>query len=243
MLGKLSPEEEVEVERYAEQYPEIRQELQAIEETLEQYALLYGKTPPPGVLTAILQRLQERSNPPVKPSGNNRALAWMLALLLVAALTGWYFSYRSGLEKKSELATARDDLQALEENCDSLQQAYDRLSDDMEYLLDPNTRDILLNGTELQPDAIAYVLYNPERRAAYLKSLSLPDPPSDKQYQLWAIVDGAPVSMGVFDTPTDTAGLQEVPYVKNAQAYAVTLEPRGGSETPTMEQMYVMGEL
>ena len=49
--------------------------------------------------------------------------------------------------------------------------------------------------------------------------------------------------MGVFNTPADTAGLQEVPYVENAQTYAVTLEPRGGSENPTMKQMYVVGEI
>ena len=52
-----------------------------------------------------------------------------------------------------------------------------------------------------------------------------------------------PSAWGVFNTPADTAGLQEVPYVENAQTYAVTLEPRGGSETPTMEQMYVIGEI
>ena len=49
--------------------------------------------------------------------------------------------------------------------------------------------------------------------------------------------------MGVFNTPADTAGLQEAPYVENVQAYDVTLEPRSGSENPTMEQMYVVGEI
>jgi anti-sigma-K factor RskA len=49
--------------------------------------------------------------------------------------------------------------------------------------------------------------------------------------------------MGVFDAVVDTSKLQEVSYVENAQAYAVTLEPRGGSETPTLEQMYVIGEI
>ncbi len=67
--------------------------------------------------------------------------------------------------------------------------------------------------------------------------------PSGKQYQLWAIVEDKPASMGVFDAVADTSKLQEVSYVENAQAYAVTLEPRGGSETPTLEQMYVVGEL
>jgi anti-sigma-K factor RskA len=100
-----------------------------------------------------------------------------------------------------------------------------------------------MNGTDLSPEAVASVFYNPASGASLIDVGSLPVPPSDQQYQLWAIVDGAPVSMGVFEVNTDTSGLQPVAYVENAQAYAVTLEPRGGSETPTLEQMYVIGEI
>ena len=70
----------------------------------------------------------------------------------------------------------------------------------------------------------------------------MPDIPSDKQYQLWAIVDGKPIDMGVFDLQLEVNELIEIPHIENAQAFAVTLEKRGGVASPTMEAMYVLGE-
>ncbi len=71
--------------------------------------------------------------------------------------------------------------------------------------------------------------------------LRLPPPPSDKQYQLWVIVDGTPADMGVFEAILTGNTLQEIPFVENPQAFTVTLEKRGGSPTPTLEEMVVIG--
>jgi len=241
VLGKLPPEQEAEVEDYAQQYPEIRQEIGAIEKTLEEYALLQGRTPPPGVLTNILQSVEEGDGIGDGPSAPNlRPALWVLAVLLIGALAAWFMSYQNGQEQQQQIASLEQEMTALQESCDSIQAQQEQY---LQFLQDPDTRSTIMRGTEVSPQAIAAVYFNPEAQATYLSPRALPATPSDKQYQLWAIVDGAPVSMGVFDTPADTAGLQEVPYVENAQAYAVTLEPRGGSETPTMEQMYVIGEI
>ena len=93
---------------------------------------------------------------------------------------------------------------------------------------------------EKAPQAIASVFYNQSAQKAYLEIENLPEPPSDKQYQLWAIVDGVPQSMDVFDVVIGYEGLLEVPFHANAQAFAVTLEPKGGKVTPTLEEMYVV---
>lgn len=37
--------------------------------------------------------------------------------------------------------------------------------------------------------------------------------------------------------------MEEMKAVKNAQAFAITLENEGGSPTPTMEEMFVMGTI
>jgi anti-sigma-K factor RskA len=36
--------------------------------------------------------------------------------------------------------------------------------------------------------------------------------------------------------------LQKMKSVENPQAFAVTLEPKGGSAVPTLNQMFVMGK-
>ena len=57
-----------------------------------------------------------------------------------------------------------------------------------------------------------------------------------------SIIDGKPVDAGVFDVGAD--GLLKMKSITgNAVAYAVTIEPKGGSESPSLETMQVYGEV
>ena len=47
--------------------------------------------------------------------------------------------------------------------------------------------------------------------------------------------------MGVFDE--NFSGLLKMKNVSGAQAFAVTIEPRGGKETPSLETMQVIGNI
>jgi anti-sigma-K factor RskA len=51
-------------------------------------------------------------------------------------------------------------------------------------------------------------------------------------YQLWAIQDGSPVSVGVLDDPRSGAAM-ELP--ETGTTVAITVEPAGGSEQPTTD--------
>jgi len=62
--------------------------------------------------------------------------------------------------------------------------------------------------------------------------------PGDKQYQLWAIVDGKPVSAGLIE---DCNGLCKMTNVPKASMFAITIEPKGGSAAPHLEAMVVAG--
>lgn len=70
----------------------------------------------------------------------------------------------------------------------------------------------------------------------YLQVNNLPEITDEKDYQLWAIVDGIPKSLGVFSTVNKIA-LLEINSTNKAEAFAITLEPKGGNETPTLEKM------
>lgn len=74
--------------------------------------------------------------------------------------------------------------------------------------------------------------------------MQLPVNDKSHQYQLWALVNGKPVDLGVFDVKADTAGiLVNMKEIANAQTFAVTIEKRGGSPSPTMDQMIVAGNV
>lgn len=244
VLGKLSAEEMAEVEQHAAQYPEIKEEIEAIELALEEYALLHGQTPPPGVLSTILQNVEEKgTHAQLKGNSSSRTLLVIAWVLFFAAALGWLYAYQQNKDRADAIAALSEELSTTEVACDSIQAELDQLRQELEFLRNPATLDTRMQGTDLSPEAIAAVFYNPASEASLIDVGNLPVPPSDQQYQLWAIVDGAPVSMGVFEVGADTSNLQPVEYVAGAQAYAVTLEPKGGSESPTLEQMYVIGEI
>ena len=64
----------------------------------------------------------------------------------------------------------------------------------------------------------------------------------ENQYQLWAIIDGKPVDVGVFDSNfTGLARMKDI--AKGAVTFAVTIEPRGGKLSPTLQTMQVAGNV
>ena len=67
----------------------------------------------------------------------------------------------------------------------------------------------------------------------------LPAAPADRQYQLWAMVNGKPVDMGIISKDSVFNAMKQV---QNATAFAITLEPLGGKPAPTGD-MLVLGSV
>ncbi|HUP12705.1 MAG TPA: anti-sigma factor, partial [Niastella sp.] len=111
-------------------------------------------------------------------------------------------------------------------------------------LRSPGMKMAALNGTEHAPQAHATIFWDTaSTKDVYLMISNLPQPASDKQYQLWAMLNGQPINLGVFDMEIRQERLLvKMQNVQQAQAFAITLEPKGGSVNPTMP-MYVMGSL
>ncbi len=66
----LPPQEEAEVERMAALYPEVKEELDAIVETLESYAKLHAVEPPAHLKEKILSQFALPDGVTLAPPGN-----------------------------------------------------------------------------------------------------------------------------------------------------------------------------
>jgi hypothetical protein len=93
------------------------------------------------------------------------------------------------------------------------------------------------------PNSLTTVYWNTKTHDVYLLVNNLPFPAAGKQYQLWALVNGKPVDAGIFEINQDSINLVKMKNIPQAQAFAITLENRGGSPTPTMSAMYVLGKV
>jgi anti-sigma-K factor RskA len=250
VFGKLSASEEKEVLENAAQYPEIKAELTRIEITFEQYAMSRGITPPAGTLTNILRETgisssipNSKSTPAEANTGSN-LLNYLLAALTAVSLLGAYYFHGQANDKNNKITSKTEELAQLKTDCDKVKSVNSQLQEKINIISNVNNKDIIMGATgkyENTP-AVASVYYNTNDQVAWLDVKTLPAPPTGKQYQLWAIVDGKPVDMGVFDLTIDKdTTLQTVPYIAEAQAFAVTIEDAGGVENPTLEEMIVVG--
>ena len=261
--GLASPEEVKEVEDLAAQHPEIQQEIDAIREVMEQYVLSHQVQPPAGLKAKVMQltsgaapqpakAMPSQAQTPARPMDDNlktrnnnssTVAAWLLALgMFVAGAAAWLF-FDQNKKIQQELDLTQAEFSQFKTDCEERQKRNETLNEQFIAIRHQATRPVQMKGTKLAEDAVAVVYWNNVRRTSYLDVVNLPVPPAGKQYQLWAIVDGKPADMGVFEVKIDSNDLQSVPFVEKAQAFAVTLEPEGGSANPTLDQMYVVGNV
>ena len=111
-----------------------------------------------------------------------------------------------------------------------------RLESQARIVSAPDMHPIVLAGLESAPRSTGRTFVSPRDGKALFYAYGLPAAPAGKQYQLWFIADGKPVSGGVFDV--DAAGnaallVEHVAPVETIQAWAVTVEPAGGLPAPS----------
>lgn len=102
----------------------------------------------------------------------------------------------------------------------------------------PDTKVMPLNGTAIAPQASARLAYNKAGSAMMIVN-GLQPAPAGKDYQIWFIVDGKPVPGGVFqpDAKGHVEMSAQIPaQAREASAFAITLEPQGGTLAPTGEK-------
>lgn len=127
--------------------------------------------------------------------------------------------------------------QGLESNKDSdvLAQISREYSQFTDFLSTPDVRLVSAAG----PDgATATAVVSASRDELLFLSRDLPAPPADRVYQLWFIDAGDPRPAGLL--PATRSAPMMAPGVSGAQEVAVTVEPQGGSTTPTSPPMMVI---
>jgi anti-sigma-K factor RskA len=281
VLGQLTAQELREVEAMAVQYPEVKQEIEAIELALEQYAVAQAVQPGEGLDKKILERIGDygvRSvevvitpPPPVFQPDQTKtnsaeqgatvvslntdyeskirtlrfALVACVALLVVSVVA--LYSARNELgTAKVQIAELSLDKQKFTSTVNYMKQTNGELQKIADMTADPNWKFVKLAGTPMDPAANMMVYWHVTGKHVIMDNskMHLPATDKDHQYQLWALVNGKPVDLGVFDVNADTSKmLVDMKAIASAQTFAVTLEKRGGVASPTMTQMIVAGNV
>ncbi len=251
VLNDLDQDQKSEVEALADQHMEIQEEILRIQTTLEQLALKTAVQPGAHVKKAILDKINgspalekkviEREIKSKEQSWMKYLVAACVTLLVVTSVAAIYF-YTQWKDAENELNQVIAQNQAITQQYNTVSSKNDELSQVLAITVNPSFNRVDLKGLDISPDAAAVIYWNQTSNEVYLNASGMPQPDAAKQYQLWAIVEGKPVDAGVFDIDSP-ANLTKMRNITNASAFAVTLEPKGGSKSPTLDAMYVMGEV
>ena len=243
VLGLASEEERREFEAMCLQYPEVLEARISFELALEKQAMENAIAPPAAVRNNVLQHFHPTPvrSLPVIPSSANRNNNWLryAAAACVILLAGSIY-YSISLRTANQQLEAKN--RVLQSGFDSATAKLNEMHTDMSILKgNPNIKMASMKGTDMSPQSYATVYWDTTSHDVYLMTNNLPVPASDKQYQLWAIFNGKPVDLGVFDIKKERL-LIKATNAQGAEAFAITLEKEGGSPIPKGD-MYVVGKL
>lgn len=257
VLGDVTPAEKLLVEEMALKHPAIKAELDEIERSMERYAENNAVEPSEHLRSKILNSIvtnfaddstfKEKAieatdnivTLPNRATGNfyQYAFAACLALLLASSIA--LFSLYNKLQRSNtQLALLQADKQ----------QFVNRVSlmdEQLQVFRDASFKFLKLQATPKAPaGASITIAWSPAKKKVMIDLGTMKMPANDKehQYQLWAIVGNKPVDLGVFDASSDSTAMKQMKSIASADTFAVTLEPRGGSVNPTMDQMMVIGK-
>ncbi len=163
-----------------------------------------------------------------------------LFALVAAGLGGWVamsqseIAYRDtqirGLETRlAEVDQLKGELEAAKAELAALDQRH-------AFTTAPSTTVFALRPPvgSLQPTARGNLFVAPDRRHWQLEVRGLKPEPEPQDYQLWFIVDGLPLSGGVFDARLGKPALRAGDALPaGTTAIAITLERKGGTTSPT----------
>lgn len=264
VLGQLNVQEQAEVETMATKYPEVKQEIEAIEIAMEQYALQHAVKPAADlesleskILAQINQAptqspIEEPAIIPFNPAPYEtkiKTLRFALtacASLLVVSGVALYNTHSQLGNAKNQIASLSLEKEKFTNTVNHFEQTNTDLQKIADMATDPAWKIVQLAGTQMDPKAKMIVYWHVSGKHVIMDNskMKLPLNDSAHQYQLWALVNGKPVDLGVFDVnPDSNQILINMKDIAAAQTFAVTLEKRGGSIAPTMSQLIVAGNV
>ena len=242
VLGMLTAQERFEFEQYCEAYPQLKAARDAFELAIEKQAMENAVAPPANVKEKVFSAIQQNpaSNTSkivtmVPTTRSSSGLRWMAAASIILFLVTGYFAYTLYNQNKD-----------LDNSLKSLQVKVDQMEEYHKIMSDPNVA--VVNMVAMTPaKASASIYWDSTSSDVYLLIKNMPQLPSDKQYQLWSIMNGEngqlqPSSLGLFDVGENQKIILKMSNVKKADAFAITIEKRGNTEGPNLEQLQSMGK-
>lgn len=249
IAGALTEKENEQVYNLMKEHPEILEEVKEIEKSISTLiSHVAPKSNENSFKDVLIKMLQEKEDStktiPLKTTKNNNWLTytgWAAAIVIGSTLV-------LSINKNTNLKAKLDTINKANEQYEiKLDETNSSLAENKKLLAVIRNKDIVtvpLKGQKVAPESYAKVYWNKSSKAMYLDLQGLPKPPEGKVYQVWSLKLNplTPTSLGTIDNFTaNDSKIFTINNPNESQAFGITLEPAGGSKTPTLEQLYTLG--
>jgi len=246
VAGSLSEKENQDVYVLMQQHPEILQEVLEIEAAVIKLTAATAPKNKNLILNNIKNALGFKENNETKVISITKFnwityTGWAASIVLAAGLL-WTINENQNLQSHIEVAQVKEALleTQIANSKNSLEEAQTLVS----VLRNDAITKIPLAGQGNFSNTYAKVYWDKKEQRIFLDAQGLPEPPEGKVYQVWSLKLSplTPTSLGTIDNfAADTNKIFEIANTNQSEAFGITLEPAGGSETPTMEFLYTLG--
>ncbi|TGD58036.1 anti-sigma factor [Flavobacterium humi] len=245
VYGLLSESENREVNRMAAAYPEINTEIVAIEKSIVNLSASFSPFLSAENFSLIKSKLELKHGKIIDLKQRNNRLQYLGWAASMVLLIGIGYQYFNQVQFKNDILNLQDEKTKLQQTVVSSENQNKETLNALNVVRDSKNTVITLAGQAAAPNSFAKVYWNKETRTVYVDASGLPEPPQGKVYQVWSLKlkpSLSPTSIGLLNNFTNgQTRIFEVSSTSDAEAFGITLEPTGGSTSPTMEQLYTLG--
>lgn len=247
VYGLLTETENLEIAEMAKKSPEVEKEIISIEKAIVALSSSFSPFHSVANFEKIKARLELKHGKVVemKPASNwTQYVGWAAAALL---LLGFGYQTLELTKTKEAITTVGTEKSKIEKEYAFLGEQNKEITKSLTIVRDIKNTGVTLGGQAASPTSFAKVYWNKETKTTYIDAAGLPEPPKGMVYQVWALKLSpvlTPTSIGLLsDFEGNSQKIFAVDRTNEAEAFGITLEPAGGSLTPTMTQLYTLGKV
>lgn len=245
VYGLLTEAENDEVNAMANRNPEIKAEIISIEKAIINLSGSFSPFLSHGQFEKIKAQLELKHGKVVDFKTKTKWTNYIGWAASIALLIGIGYQYSALNENNTQIKNMQLEKDKLRQTVVDLETRNKETNAILSVIRDAQTKTIPLGGQAIDPSASAKVYWNQEQEVVYVDASGLPEPPEGMVYQVWALKLNplTPTSIGLLENFTADRSIFKVEHNAGAEAFGITLEPAGGSPSPTLEKLYTLGKV
>jgi len=245
VAGLLSEKENLEVHALALKHGEVLSEIEEIEAAV----LALTKTTSPGLphgFDIVKDKIDiDKESSVVDLEKKDINWSWYVGWAASVALAiGLFYMYTQNQNLQSQIEVVNKENQELEQQIADSDASLEKSNELLNTIRDKNITVVALGGQTVSPTSYAKAYWNKEEQKVFIDAQGLPEPPEGMVYQVWSLKLSplTPTNLGLLDNfEADENKVFTLFNTNESEAFGITLEPAGGSESPNLEQLYTLG--